>query len=104
MLPRSLFWRGVISRKSQKPLIFLGERAGTRTLDLLIKSQLPFQLRWCARVSFTKCRARAAATALERIIFGGLSLSLCCRPTVGGVRWHGTYRRPAFRGRANATK
>jgi hypothetical protein len=30
------------------------------------------------------------ATALERIAFGGLSLSVCHRPTVGDVRRHGT--------------
>src|ERR1019366_6643026 len=33
-----------------------------------------------------------ALSASERIAFGALSLSPCYRPTVGDVRWHGTYR------------
>src|SRR5450759_1914360 len=43
----------------------------------------------CCRSNY-KTAVRPAA--LERIEFGGLSLSPYYRPTVGDVRWHGTYR------------
>ena len=45
------------------------------------------------------------ATALDRIAFAGLSLSVCYRPTVGDVRRHGACRQGYLRyGMVNLAK
>jgi hypothetical protein len=50
----------------------------------------PEQRAWDPKVS--RSQNSIHASALERIAFGSLSLSVCYRPTVGDVRRHGTYR------------
>jgi hypothetical protein len=44
MLPQTFFASVTIPKKFKKYLILLGERDGTRTHDLLIKSQLLYRL------------------------------------------------------------